>query len=141
MGKCDAWGYRQRRAAQGFSIIEAMICVAIAAIGMLGVAVGQIKNMQYTINSLDYTMAVLEASNAIDEVWNNLCAFEKNPSLFGSRHPEPQNDYFTMTYPNGFNIENFVVVVAWSDERIENNLANRVEMKMTFPDITSTCKL
>lgn len=127
------------KSAQGFSLIEVMISVFVASIALLGLAAGQIKSLQYASNSFDYTLSLLQANNAIEQTWINLCDIEKNTVNFDDVSAGAQFNKYTLLYPNNYNREKFKVSVAWVENRIDDGLINRVEVEASFPDIKASC--
>lgn len=127
--------------AAGFSVIEAVAAIAISSFITLAMAAGQISNLRKAGNSLDYTLSLLQANNAIERVWSNLCALEKNPTLFNSFKPGTQSPKFIISYPNQFHSDDFHVVVKWTDKTLMNNFPNQVNMRINFPLTKDTCRL
>ncbi|MEC8326365.1 MAG: prepilin-type N-terminal cleavage/methylation domain-containing protein [Pseudomonadota bacterium] len=124
---------------QGFSLIEVIIALVVSSFAILGMAAGQLQSLKYASNSFDYTLSLLQANNAVEQTWVNLCDLQKGTVGFADVTPETQFNKFTIDYANNFNSDNFRVGVQWNDDRLTDNLANRVEIEASFPDISGGC--
>ncbi len=65
------------RAAQGFSLIEVLIAMLLAALCLLGLVLTQVKALQYASSSLAYTVATVQVQNAVERAWPSLCALQR----------------------------------------------------------------
>ena len=137
----------------GFTLLEVLVAMLLAALGLLGLALAQVKALQYSSNSLTYTVAIIQANNALERIWPELCALQRGAlsydqpfRLFLSPQAEqdPANftvqlaEYdFTATPYNGTLLPaapaDFRVVVSWEDARSTDNQANSVEVIGSFP--------
>ncbi len=74
-----ASGLRQNMAVVqgGFSLIEVLIAMLLAALCLLGLVLAQVKALQYAGSSLSYTVATVQAQNAIERAWPSLCALQR----------------------------------------------------------------
>lgn len=124
---------------QGFSLLEVIIALVVSSFAILGMAAGQLQSLKYASNSFDYTLSLLQANNAVEQTWANLCDLQKGTVAFADATPETQFNKFTIDYANNFDSDNFRVGVQWSDDRLTDNLANRVEIEASFPDISGGC--
>lgn len=124
---------------QGFSLLEVMVSLVVATIALLGLAAGQIKSLQYATNSFDYTLSLLQAHNAVENTWANLCAVQKGDVAFADVNTATQNDKYTIRFPNNFDSNNFQVEVEWVDTRINDGLENSVLIEASFPNISGSC--
>ncbi len=61
----------------GFSLVEVLIALIISSIALLGLAAGQLKSLQFATNSFNYTMSLVQANNAIERTWANLCDLQE----------------------------------------------------------------
>lgn len=59
---------------RGFSLIESMITMLVMAIGLLGLAVLQLRSVQFSQASLQQSMAAIQAADMGERLWSNLCA-------------------------------------------------------------------
>lgn len=124
----------------GFSLVEVMVALVVSSFALLGMAAGQLQSLKYASNSFDYTLSLLQANNAVEQTWANLCDLQKGNVAFADVTPEAQFNKYTIDFENNFNSDFFRVGVSWSDKRInDNNLANRVEIEASFPDISGSC--
>lgn len=62
-GRCD-----------GFSMIEVLVTMVIISVGLLGTAALQVKSMQYAYSSYQHTIATVQANDAVERLWANVCA-------------------------------------------------------------------
>lgn len=124
---------------QGFSLIEVLIALVVSSVALLGMAAGQLQSLKYASNSFDYTLSLLQANNAVEQTWVNLCDLQKGSLAFANATPTAQFNKYTIAFANNFDSDNFRVSVTWSDERMTDNLANQVEVEASFPDITGGC--
>ena len=124
----------------GFSLVEVMVALVVSSFALLGMAAGQLQSLKYATNSFDYTLSLLQANNAVEQTWANLCDLQKGNITFADVTPDAQFNKYTIDFENSFNSDFFRVGVSWSDKRInDNNLANRVEIEASFPDISGSC--
>jgi len=65
------------KAKQGFSIVEVLIAMALSSIALLGLAVAQLKSLQYATNSFNYTVSLIQANNAVERTWVDLCDLQR----------------------------------------------------------------
>lgn len=127
----------------GFSLIEVMVALVVSSFALLGMAAGQLQSLKYASNSFDYTLSLLQANNAVEQTWLNVCQLQSGAITFDAVTPAPQFEKYTISFDNDFNSDNFKVRVAWSDDRIKdifpNNIANQVEIEASFPDLSGGC--
>lgn len=124
----------------GCSLVEVMVALVVSSFALLGMAAGQLQSLKYAANSFDYTLSLLQANNAVEQTWVNLCDLQKGNVTFADVTPDAQFNKYTIDFENNFNSDFFRVGVSWSDKRInDNNLANRVEIEASFPDISGSC--
>lgn len=124
---------------QGFSLLEVMVSLVVASIALLGLAAGQIKSLQYATNSFDYTLSLLQAHNAVENTWANLCLVQKGDLAFADVNTDTQNEKYTISFPNSFDSDKFQVEVEWVDTRINDGLENSVLIEASFPNIAGSC--
>lgn len=124
---------------QGFSLLEVMVSLVVASIALLGLAAGQIKSLQYATNSFDYTLSLLQAHNAVENTWANLCSVQKGDLAFADVNTNTQNEKYTISFPNSFDSDKFQVEVEWVDTRINDGLENSVLIEASFPNIAGSC--
>lgn len=129
----------KQRTQGGFSLVETMVALVVSSFALLGMAAGQLQSLKYASNSFDYTLSLLQANNAVEQTWANLCDLQKGTVAFADVTPASQFNKYTIDFVNNFNSDNFRVGVSWSDKRMTDNLANRVEIEASFPDISGSC--
>lgn len=97
---------------KGFSLIEVLIATAISAIALLGLAAGQVKSLQYATNSLSYTLSIIQANNAVEQSWSQLCNLQNGTLNLNDLDIAPQSAKYSIDFPNGLDIDDFEVVVS-----------------------------
>lgn len=125
----------------------------IASIALIGLAVTQLKSLQFANNSFDYTVSLVQAQNAIERMWPNLCNLQhKNPALFSDPDflntlKPPQALQFryeldTENLPSQFKTE-MKITVSWKDERVseelQNNILNQITLNANYVEVPSGC--
>jgi type IV pilus assembly protein PilV len=128
----------------GFSLVEVLIALAISSIALLGLAAGQLQSLKYATNSFNYTLSLVQANNAIERTWVNLCALQ-NGTLdynvaYRNAHFIPQIDLYGLTptpevgnaFPNRLNI-----AVSWQDARMADPNDSIIRVNATYPQICS----
>lgn len=119
----------------GFSLIEAMIALVVSAIALLGLAAGQIKSLQYSTSSLEYTLSLIQANNAVENTWVNICGLQDGTVNFAAVNTATLLQKYQIDFPNGFDNDNFVVDVSWNDDRLNDDLPTNVELSIKFPEV------
>lgn len=134
----------------GFSLVEVMIAMFVSCVALLALAAGQLKSLQYANNSFQYTVALIQANNAVERVWADACDLQHGAKAFDQAYIDntlaPDIAGYSMaligTAANAFN-NNFTINVSWTDERINNeNQAindNQININAAFPQLPSTC--
>ncbi|WP_372770673.1 prepilin-type N-terminal cleavage/methylation domain-containing protein [Pseudoalteromonas sp.] len=122
---------------RGFSLVEAMVATVVSAIALLSLGVGQVKSLQYASSSLDYTLSLIQANNAVEQSWANLCELQNGTLTLEDLNVAPQTDKYFIEFPNGFNVDDFEILVTWSDERMTDNLANSAGLQVKLPRVCS----
>lgn len=121
----------------GFSLLEAMVATVVSAIALLSLGVGQVKSLQYAASSLDYTLSLIQANNAVEQSWANLCDLQSGNIELADLDVAAQTNKYTVEFPNGFDIDDFEVLVSWKDERMTDNLANSATLRVKLPRVCS----
>lgn len=121
----------------GFSLLEAMVATVVSAIALLSLGVGQVKSLQYAASSLDYTLSLIQANNAVEQSWANLCDLQNGNIELADLDVAAQTNKYTVEFPNGFDIDDFEVLVSWNDERMTDNLANSATLRVKLPRVCS----
>jgi type IV pilus assembly protein PilV len=114
------------------------VALVISSIALLGMAAGQLQSLKYATNSFDYTLALLQANNAVEQTWGDLCQLQNDPTAFNADQPTMQFDKYDIEFKNGFDNDNFLVSVSWTDDRIDGD--DSVLIEASFPDISGVCQ-
>lgn len=67
---------------QGFGLLEVLISMLLAGLVLLGLIATQIKALQYASSSLSYTVAAIQAQNAVERVWPSLCSLQRGDIVY-----------------------------------------------------------
>ena len=136
---------------KGLTLLEVMIALVLSSIALLGLAAAELRSLQFATNSFNYTVSTIQANNAIERTWANLCNIQQGAlpydAVFSANNFVPQINLYTLTaIPNpnagaAFN-NNLAITVTWSDTRVGNannqindNSLNSVTVNATFPGI------
>ena len=129
---------------QGFTLIEVMVALVISSVALLGLAAGELKSLQYATNSFNYTVSLVQANNAIERTWSNLCELQKADLAFDETYKannlQPQIDtYVLTTIPEIGNVfsTNLDVTVSWTDARLADDNDSVIRLKAEYPIICS----
>lgn len=125
----------------GFSLIEVMISMALATIALLGLASAEMRAIQYSTSSFQYTLGLIEANNAVDQMWLDLCDLQKGTQAFDTTYKsslQPASGRFTLEFPTNFS-NDFSLSVTWVDDRIDDGLENKAQLNVTFPTLPGSC--
>ena len=132
---------------QGFSLLEVVIAMLVASIALLGLASGQAKSLQFASNSLDYTVSIIQANNAVERVWANLCGLQHGVVAYDAPFEaqlDPALARYTLSVtpaaPAAFS-NNLSVTVSWNDDRMIDQLANSVTLSPEYPTLNPGCSL
>lgn len=134
----------------GFSLLEVMIAIVVSNIALLGLVAGELKSLQYSNNSYQYTISLIQANNAVERIFTDVCDLKADPAIFN-------DDYIlnNLTPIAGYNltfdarvnagagpfIEDFTVYVDWTDERMTDNSLNKVAVMASFPTVPAGCSV
>ncbi len=128
----------------GFSLVEVLIALAISSIALLGLAAGQLQSLKYATNSFNYTLSLVQANNAIERTWVNLCPLQKGELDYNVAYRDanftPQIPLYTLTptpevgqvFNNSLNI-----AVSWQDARMADANDSIIRVNATYPQICS----
>ena len=134
----------------GFSLLEVLVSMFIASIALIGLGVTQLKSLQFANNSFDYTVSLVQAQNAIERMWPELCEIQHNsPSKFKEqafreslRPPNSLSFRYVLTLPETYS-EEMPIAVAWRDLRVpeeaQNQLLNQVTLNSSFVEVPNVC--
>jgi type IV pilus assembly protein PilV len=127
--------FRCRSMTKGFSLLEIMIALLVAAVALLGLGTLQLKTLQAAYSSLDYTIATIHANNLIEGVWTNLCENQASAAVYTStvqswRQTLPQS--VSASVASSFS-NSAVYRLTWNDARQSDN--NSLSLQVTYPAI------
>jgi type IV pilus assembly protein PilV len=127
--------FRRRSMTKGFSLLEIMIALLVAAVALLGLGTLQLKTLQAAYSSLDYTIATIHANNLIEGVWTNLCENQASAAVYTStvqswRQTLPQS--VSASVASSFS-NSAVYRLTWNDARQSDN--NSLSLQVTYPAI------
>ena len=109
-GRCD-----------GFSMIEVLVTMVIISVGLLGAAALQVKSMQYAYSSYQHTIATVQANDAVERLWANVCALPDGTSVIAGDWEAAWEDDTRLPGWSGEIKEDsgiYTITISWTD-RIE----------------------
>jgi len=134
---------------KGITLLEVMIALVLSGIALLGLAAAELRSLQYATNSFNYTISTIQANNAVERTWVNLCNLQNAAlpydNVYSNNFFAPQVNLYTVgvipdpTAAQAFN-NTLSVTVSWNDSRIgagvnNDNALNSVAISATFPQI------
>ena len=129
------------QANKGFTLIEVMVALVLSAIALLGLASAQIKSLQFSTNSFDYTVSLIQANNAVEQLWVDLCDLQQGVIEYNNAYKvslSPNLTKYTLTLPENFS-NSFQISVEWNDERVTDGLENKINLNVSFPQLPAGC--
>jgi len=135
---------------QGFTLIEVLIALVLSSVALIGLAAGQLKSLQYATNSFNYTVSLIQANNAVERTWINLCDLQKGIVLYDADYNtdnfvSPIATYNVAIVPAPTQIvggvspfvNNLMVTVSWNDARMTDDNASVIRINAQYPQICS----
>ncbi|MBO1255806.1 prepilin-type N-terminal cleavage/methylation domain-containing protein [Alteromonas sp. 5E99-2] len=130
------WVTQKRQ--NGFSLLEVMVSAVIAVIALLGLAAAQLKALQFATSSFQYTVATIQANNAGEILWPDLCdAIDEDKYddvLTKLKNSSVQG--YTLTALDEFDTD-FEITVEWVDERLDSSIAPSVSIYPQYPTLVA----
>ena len=131
-------------AQKGFTFVEVLIALVLSSVALLGLAAGQLKSLQYATNSFNYTVSLVQANNAIERTWVNLCDLQRGliayDAAYNTANFTPQINSYTLTATPAtgaaFN-NNLDITVNWIDARMADNNLSVIRVNAQYPPICS----
>ena len=131
---------------QGFTLVEILIAIVLSTIVLLGLAAAQLKSLQYATNSFNYTVSLIQANNAVERTWVNLCNLQTGAIPYNNQYFDvikPQVNNYTMTLAPAIGAafsNNLTITVSWTDQRLtdvaqQNVNQNQAVVEAVFPQI------
>lgn len=132
---------------KGFTLIEVLIALIVSSIALLGLASGQLKSLQYANNSFNYTVSLIQANNAIERMWGDICELQNGDLAFDQAYIsnlQPEFDSYTLDF-EGASVDNFdnnfTIKVKWDDERMTDGLDSQIAINAAFPQLPVNCNV
>jgi len=132
---------------KGFTLIEVLIALIVSSIALLGLASGQLKSLQYATNSFNYTVSLIQANNAIERMWGDICDLQNGDLAFDQAYIsnlQPEFDSYTLDF-EGASVDNFdnnfTIKVKWDDERMTDGLDSQIAINAAFPQLPVNCNV
>ena len=127
---------------QGFTLIEVMVALVISSVALLGLAAGELKSLQYATNSFNYTVSLVQANNAIERTWSNLCGLQDGTTPYDNTYQtnnlQPQLGVYVLTpdpaIGSGF-IDKLDVTVSWTDARMADTDESIIRLAAEYPNL------
>ncbi len=137
----------------GFTLMEVLVAMLIAAMALLGLAASQIRAIQFSQLSLQQTVAGIETNNVLERIWPDLCALQGGrtastaggdafvPARYqlpaqaripGMQLTIPTNYVFTDS-PYSKAAQTFLLQSSWQDNRLAQAASNQLSLKASFP--------
>jgi len=137
----------------GFTLMEVLVAMLIAALALLGLAASQVRAIQFSYSSLQQTIASIEANNVLERLWPELCALQGgrtattaggNPLDInryqlpaGAQIPDlqlqwPANYRFNLSPYDG-PVPPLLLQVRWQDPRQGDAQTDQLSLKASFP--------
>lgn len=130
--------YKQK----GFTLIEVLMALVISSVTLLGLAAGQLKSLQFATNSFNYTVSIVQANNAIERTWLNLCGLQDGSVIydnaFFTANFQPQIAVYTLTPIPAIGAafdDDLTITVNWTDARMANPDDSLIRVFAQYPDI------
>jgi len=129
---------------EGFTLVEVLVALALSSVALLGLAAGQLKSLQYATNSFNYTLSLVQANNAIERTWVNLCDLQSGALSYNVAYSNanltPQINVYTLTptpLPDAVFNNNLDIMVSWNDARMADENDSIVRINAQYPQICS----
>lgn len=126
----------------GFTLVEVLIALVISSIALLGLAAGQLKSLQYATNSFNYTVSLVQANNAVERTWANLCDIQSGITAYDAAYSaanfQPQIGAYSLVAipaPGAAFSDNLNISVSWSDARMADPNISRISIDAVFLSI------
>lgn len=137
----------------GFTLMEVLVAMLIAAMALLGLAASQIRAIQFSQLSLQQTVAGIETNNVLERIWPDLCALQggKTATIAGgdafvpSRYQLPADrqipglqltlpaNYVFTNSPYSSATQTFLLQSRWHDSKLAQAASNQLSLKASFP--------
>ena len=131
---------------QGFTMTEVLISLVVSVTSLLALGKAQLSSKQHALestvnshatNSFQYTVATIQAQNAIERIWPRICDIQRQPARFEDINfraslSQDMPSGYTLVLPNTYQ-DTMPITVTWQDGRIEDN--NSVSLNASFPHL------
>ena len=127
---------------RGFTLFEVLIALALSSVALLGLAVGQLKSLQFATNSFNYTLSLVQANNAIERTWGNLCDLQSGDLAYDAAYRaanlQPQINVYKLIpdpLPGAAFTNNLDITVSWNDARMADANDSIIRINARYPQI------
>jgi len=136
---------------QGFTLFEVLVSMFIAGVALLGLAMLEIRILQSSQSSFNYTVSTIRANSYIDGVWMDLCNLQNTPAAYDNyRNTFVNNElvkYGLSLDTNSATVfsstsNHFTVQIGWEDTQFTDKVSgnqNSVSLQAEFPVAPSPC--
>ena len=115
----------------GFTLIEVLITMLVISVGILGIAVMQMKGLQFAQGSFERSIAVAQANDLADRLWTRLCGLSDPDTAIANAELEAVFDAWVADHSLSLpawnsilpvhdttgDLSTYRVVIGWSDSR------------------------
>jgi len=139
----DSYKIRQN----GFSLLEVVITLVVSSIALLGLAAGQLKSLQFSNNSYQYTVSLIQVNNVIEQILNDVCILtgQSFSSTYIEANLKPIDGYTLswagITPGELFTSQDITIYINWVDERMDDQSINQVALNASFPTVADGCSV
>ena len=121
------------RSCGGFTLIEVLITMLVISVGLLGIAVMQMKGMQFAHSSFERSIAVAQANDLADRLWTRICDLPEQDEIdeifdaWVKDHTDPSHNPYApdlqswtspgLAYDATGGLLTYKITIQWSDSR------------------------
>lgn len=127
---------------KGITIIEVLVALVLSSIALLGLAAGELKSLQYATNSFNYTVSLIQANNAIERNWTNLCGLQNGSINYDAAYHQAVFTPQVATYQviptpavDAAFTDELDITVSWADARMDDDDTNIIRLNVKYPEI------
>jgi type IV pilus assembly protein PilV len=110
------------RKQEAFTLIEVLITMLVMSVGILGIAVMQMKALQFAHASFQRSVAVVQANDLAERLWAGICDLpDGRDDIFDQWEIDHQGQLPAWVASLGYSdtglLPTYTVTIAWTDER------------------------